>query len=76
MGIIYNAIHDVIHNADYGPREDYGILRKKGVMTVYRYNYSFLEMIDGATFRNGEIQPLVTLEWHAMRLRPNYRSNQ
>ena len=58
--------------AVYRPREDYGILRKKGIMFIR----SFLEMIDGASFRNGEIQSLVALEWHAIQSRPNYHSNR
>ena len=72
MVIIYNAIHDVIHHAVYEPREDYGILRKKGSNIIC----SFLEMNDGATFRNGEIKSLVALEWHAIRPWPNYHSNR
>ena len=41
---------------------------KKEVMFIR----SLLEMIDGATFRNGEIQSLVALEWHAIRPQPKY----
>ena len=72
MVILYNAIHDIIHHPVYGVREDYRILRKKEVM----FMRSFLKMIDGANFRNGEIQSLVTLEWHAIRPRPKYHSNR
>ena len=33
------------------------------------------KMIDGAAFRNGDIQSFVALEWHVIRPRPKYHSN-
>ena len=58
--------------AVYGLREVTEYCAKKGIMFIR----SFLEMIDGASFRNGEIQSLVALEWHAIQPRPNYHSNR
>ena len=58
----------------YGSRGDYGLIyyAKKEVMFVG----SLLEMVDGVTFRNGEFQSLVSLEWHAIPSLPKCDSNR